>query len=292
MSTSASQISLTVDVEDYYHAANLSPVCPIKRWHFLPQRAVYSTNKTLDIFDAHGQKGTFFILASLARKYPEIVREIAKRGHEVASHGYAHKIAYFQNPIQFFRDIDRSKKILEDISGQLVTGYRAPNFSITNRNLYCYDLLKKAGFEYDSSLYPVSHKRYGNSHRSLEPEVRDTEHGPLRIYPLATYPLGKFRIPIAGGAYWRLFPEFVISSLIKNLKQKANYPLVFYFHPWELDYEQPYFKELPFLTRVRHYHGQRGFPEVIKSFLKENSSRVIKDFIPSSPTLLPEVEGR
>lgn len=268
-------ISLTVDVEDYYHAANLAPVCPIKRWHFLPQRAVYSTNKTLDIFDAYGQKGTFFVLSSLAKKYPEIVREISKRGHEVASHGYAHKIAYNQSPIQFFRDIDRAKKILEDQSGSKVIGYRAPNFSITDKNLHAYNLLKKAGYEYDSSLYPVSHKRYGNTHRTLEPETRNTEYGPLKIYPLATYPLGEFRIPIAGGAYWRLFPEFIISNLIKNLKQKVNYPLVFYFHPWELDYEQPYFKELSFLTRLRHYHGQKEFGDVVSRFLKNFGSSQI-----------------
>jgi hypothetical protein len=120
-----------------------------------------------------------------------------------------------------------------------------------------------------------SHKRYGNTHRSLEPEIRNTEYGPLKIYPLATYPIGNLRIPIAGGAYWRLFPEFIISSLIKNLKQKVNYPLVFYFHPWELDYEQPYFKELSFLTRVRHYHGQKTFDKTIERFLRTHGSRPI-----------------
>jgi len=269
-------ISLTVDVEDYYHATNLALVSPIKRWHFLPQRAVYSTNKTLDIFDANSQKGTFFVLASLAKKYPEIVHEITSRGHEVASHGYAHKIAYNQSPIQFFRDVDRAKKILEDLSGQKVIGYRAPNFSITDKNLFAYDLLKKAGYEYDSSLYPIAHKRYGNLHRSLKPESRETEFGPITIYPLATYPLTeKIRIPIAGGAYWRLFPRLLISSLIASLNKKANYPLIFYFHPWELDYEQPYFKELPFFKRIRHYHGQRTFPEILHSFLTSYKSTPI-----------------
>ncbi len=272
-------ISLTVDVEDYYHAANLAPVCPMNRWHFLPQRAVYSTFKTLDIFDAHSQKGTFFVLASLAKKHPEIVREIAKRGHEVASHGYAHKIAYLQQSKQFFRDVDRSKKILEDISGNKVIGYRAPNFSITSKNLYAYDLLKKAGYEYDSSLYPVAHKRYGNIGRSIEPEIRETEHGSLKIYPLATYPISnKIRIPIAGGAYWRLFPRFIVSQLISSLNKKANYPLIFYFHPWELDYEQPYFKDLPALTRLRHYYGQKSFPHTVHEFLKIYKSIPIGQF--------------
>lgn len=272
-------ISLTVDVEEYYHAANLAEVCPIKRWHFLPQRAVYSTNKTLDIFDAHSQKGTFFVLASLAKKHPEIVREIVGRGHEVASHGYAHKIAYNQSPLQFFSDIERAKKILEDLSGQKVTGYRAPNFSITNKNLNCYDLLTKAGYQYDSSLYPVRHRRYGNLHRAKEPEVRLTEFGPLKIYPLATYSLSdKIRIPIAGGAYWRLFPRFLISRLIASLNKEANYPLIFYFHPWELDYEQPHFKDLSFFTRIKHYHGQRSFPDTLNAFLTTYQSTPINKF--------------
>jgi len=269
-------ISLTVDVEDYYHAANLLPVCPIKRWHFLPQRAVVATNKTLDIYDAHQQKGTFFVLASLAKRYPEIVHEIVSRGHEVASHGYAHKIAYLQSPIQFYRDVDRAKKILEDLSGKKVIGYRAPNFSITEKNLHAYELLKKAGYEYDSSLYPVSHSRYGNLHRSVLPETRATEFGPLKIFPLATYPILKnIRIPIAGGAYWRLFPYFIISSLISSLQKTTDHPLLFYFHPWELDYEQPYFKELPALTRFRHYHGQKSFSEIIHSFLATYKSKPI-----------------
>lgn len=269
-------ISLTVDVEDYYNAANLLPVCPIKRWHFLPQRAVFSTNKTLDIFDANSQKGTFFVLASLAKKYPEIVREIVRRGHEVASHGYAHKIAYNQSPVQFYRDIDRAKKILEDISGQKISGYRAPNFSITNKNLFAYDLLKKAGYEYDSSLYPVRHKRYGNLHRSVEPESRQTEFGTLKIFPLATYPLAhNLRVPIAGGAYWRIIPRFIISKLIASLNQSAKYPLIFYFHPWELDFEQPYFKELSLSSRIRHYHGQKTFPDILNSFLSTYKSTPI-----------------
>ncbi len=279
----ANQISLTVDVEDYYHAASLSKVCPIKSWHQLPNRVSEMTFRLLDIFDKCDRKGTFFVLGYSAKHNPEIVREIVKRGHEVASHGYAHRVAYEQTQKQFFKDVDRSKKLLEDLSGQKVLGYRAPNFSITDKNLWAYDELSKAGYHYDSSLNPVMHHRYGNIHRSVNYEVRETKYEPLLILPMAiksfNFLLKEVRVPIAGGAYWRFFPEMIIKQALKKNLRTSTTPIICYLHPWEMDFSQPYFTELPLLTQLRHYYGIRSFSKMLESMMSEFSFTSIAKII-------------
>lgn len=276
-------LSITVDVEEYYHAANLLPVCPIKAWHQLPSRLEYSMNRVLDLFDAYNQKGTFFVLGYCAKKNPKIVKDIVGRGHELASHGYAHKIAYLQNEKQFYQDVLRAKKILEDITGELVEGYRAPNFSIRDQNLWAYDLLAKAGYRYDSSLYPVYHDRYGNPHRSVAPEQIETEHGPIQVMPLTLYSLSALgknvRVPIAGGAYWRLLPEKIISFLLRKNLEKTKLPVICYFHPWEIDGGQPYFASLPASKRFRHYMNLSGFEAKLSKIFSRFTSIPLKNLI-------------
>jgi polysaccharide deacetylase family protein (PEP-CTERM system associated) len=274
-------LAISVDVEEYYHAANLSNVCPVKSWHEMPSRLEFSTRKILDIFDRTAQKGTFFVLAYSGKRFPAIVREIVDRGHELASHGYAHKIAYFQNKKQFFQDVKRSKLILEDISGKEVIGYRAPNFSIRDENIWAYDVLTELGFKYDSSLYPVMHDRYGNIHRSRSPETRKTNYGELKIFPLTVYQpfevFPKFRVPIAGGAYWRLFPEIIIRNLLSKNLLNSDDPVICYLHPWEIDSNQPYFSSLSISKKLRHYYGIKTFEKKVESLIRNFKSIKIRD---------------
>ena len=269
INNSTPKICLSVDVEEYFHAANLSSVCPIKNWHNLPSRVEQSTYKLLDCFDQNQSKGTFFVLAYCAKRYPNLIKEIKKRGHEIASHGYAHKIAYLQSEKQFSRDIRRSKQIIEDITGESIKGYRAPNFSITEKNKWAYECLINSGYIYDSSLNPVAHSRYGNTHRKTTPEIIVYDSKKLIILPLTTYTLtNKIRIPIAGGAYWRLLPKSLIIRLLKSNTSHTSLAPICYLHPWEVDPEQPYFSQIPTSKKIRHYYGQSTFLYKVDSILK------------------------
>ncbi len=249
----------------------------------MPSRLEYSTRRVLDIFDETNQKGTFFVLGYCARRYPHIVKEIVSRGHELASHGYAHKIAYYQNRKQFFRDVQRSKLLLEDISGVQVLGYRAPNFSIKDENIWAYEVLKEVGYEYDSSLYPVYHDRYGNPHRSIAPEVRETGNGAISIFPLTIFQLSflkrSFRIPVAGGAYWRLLPEPLIRAMLSRNLATTNIPVICYLHPWEIDSGQPYFASLSAGKKMRHYYRVGGFERKLKNIMSCFSSVPIRELM-------------
>ncbi len=276
-------ICLTVDVEEYFHAANLKSECPIRSWNRLPSRIEESTENLLDIFDKSDAKGTFFILGYSAKTFPSLVKLIKSRGHEIASHGYAHKIAYHQNYKQFKRDVERSKKLLEDITGEEIFGYRAPNFSIVKSNLWAYDALIEAGYKYDSSLNPVHHHRYGNVERSRHPEwITGKNNKKLLVLPLNTFKLKgmPFPLPIAGGAYWRLLPFKIIDKAvrynIKNGSDKYGSPIC-YVHPWEIDPQQPYFPKLSANNRIRHYVGIKNFAAKINRILENFHSTSIND---------------
>jgi polysaccharide deacetylase family protein (PEP-CTERM system associated) len=262
---------ISVDVEEYFHAANLEPFIGPARWHSVPSRVEWATERTLELFDTHNARGTFFILGSTARRHTNLVRRIAEAGHEIASHGYGHRLAYEQSPKSFYRDVVKSKRILEQISGREVLGYRAPNFSIKEGNAWAYDELIRAGYRYDSSLYPIWHPRYANAQRSLDAEIIQREKGQIIVFPLAVSQYRIFgrniRIPVAGGAYWRLFPRFIMKQGLKKINNRGAW-FITYFHPWELDAEQPRVKGLSFLTRLRHYGGVDCFDDTIAYFLK------------------------
>ena len=262
--------SLSVDVEEYFHASNLEVVAPPRDWHRLQSRVVPSTEQILEMFARTNCKGTFFILGYVAARHPALVRAIAAQGHEIASHGYSHRLAFSQTPKQFFRDVLRSKRLLEDISGKPVLGYRAPSFSIRSGNSWAYDCLLEAGYRYDSSLYPIRHPRYANQDRPLASVTLDREKGKLFIMPLAVQDLHFFgreiRLPVAGGAYWRLFPRSYIHWALSGLDRKRSFNC--YIHPWEVDAAQPRFEQLSFLTKLRHYGGVKTFANTVEHFLR------------------------
>lgn len=275
--------TLSIDVEEYYHAANLAAVAPPRVWRRLPSRVVISTAKVLDLFDRCNVKGTFFVLGCVAARSPRLVREIAARGHEIASHGYAHRLAYEQSPKQFARDIRRSRRLLEDLSGTPVLGYRAPNFSIREKNSWAYDALIDAGYLYDSSVYPVWHPRYANLGAPTAPFVLKRDRGSLFELPLAAVPLHlgsrELRLPTAGGAYWRLLPGGYTRWALRRLKAEGR-SIHCYAHPWEFDAEQPVFLRLPVRTHLRHYGRVATFERRAEAFLQMFRVAPFRDVIP------------
>lgn len=263
--------TLSVDVEEYFHATNLEPWIPPGMWHRMPSRIEFSTERTLELFAEAKRQGTFFILGCSARRHPRLIQRIAQAGHEIASHGYGHRLAYEQTPRAFFRDIFRSKRLLEDLSGTPVVGYRAPNFSITAANPWAYDKLIEAGYVYDSSSYPVRHHRYGNRDQPRVSTIITRTNGKLLLFPLATTAFRcfqqEFRIPLGGGAYWRLFPQTLLDWGLSRICNFERLPMHCYFHPWELDTDQPVVAKLPWLLKIRHYGGIKSMPQRVLHFL-------------------------
>ena len=248
--------ALTIDVEDYFQvnafAANIRP----DQWDSYPLRVDGNTRRILDLLDSFSFKATFFVLGWVAERLPALTREIHRRGHEIACHGYGHELVYVIGPERFRDDIRRSKKLLEDLCGEQVNGYRAPSYSITQRSLWALDILVEEGFTYDSSIFPVMHDTYGIPDAKRFPHIRRTGAGPLVEFPLTTLPLHlgskEVRLPIAGGGYLRLLPAELIKWGIEKINTREKQPAVLYFHPWEIDPDQPRIKAT-MKSRFRHY---------------------------------------
>lgn len=247
--------ALTVDVEDYFHVSAFSECIDQKDWDSYPLRVENNTRRLLDLFDQHSVKATFFVLGWVAERTPGLVREIAARGHEVACHGYSHQLVYNQSPRIFREETIRSKTLLEDIIQAPVIGYRAASYSITGRSLWALDIIADAGFEYDSSIFPVRHDRYGIPDASVYPHRLKTPNGSWLVeFPLSTARIFGFRLPVAGGGYFRLYPYRLTRTGLKRINGRENKPFIFYLHPWEIDHEQPRIRA-SWLSRFRHYNN-------------------------------------
>jgi len=245
--------AFTVDVEDYFQVEAFSSLVEFNDWGKFESRVVKNTHIILDLLDQHNVKGTFFVLGWVAKKHPYLVKEIAIRGHEVASHGMTHKLIYNQKKEIFKNETFYSKKLLEDLSQQSVNGYRAATYSIINKSLWALDILVEAGFKYDSSIFPMRHDRYGIPDANPVPHVLTTPNGSEIIeFPISTYKTKYFTLPVAGGGYFRLFPYFLTKWGLRSINE-GNTPFVFYIHPWEVDPEQPKIENTTMLTKFRHY---------------------------------------
>lgn len=246
---------LTVDVEDYFHVSAFAGVIDREAWGALNCRVEHNTQRLLDLFDEKKVQGTFFVLGWVAERYPALVREIAKRGHEVASHGWSHQLVYEQTPEVFREETHRSKRLLEDLVQEPMRGYRAASYSITKKSLWALDILCELGFEYDSSIYPVYHDRYGIPDATREPHVLTAPSGASIIeLPLSYISIAGARIPISGGGYFRLFPYWFTQRCMRSVNRKHDLPIIFYLHPWEIDTEQPRI-HASLLSRFRHYNN-------------------------------------
>jgi polysaccharide deacetylase family protein (PEP-CTERM system associated) len=247
--------AMSVDVEDYFHVAALSEAIPRGDWDGMNRRVDQSTRRLLDLFDSSDTKATFFMLGWVAERHPELVREIQARGHEVACHGYSHRMVYDQSPEEFREETLRSKTLLEDLTGEPVAGYRAASYSITPKSRWALDILAEAGFLYDSSIFPVRHDLYGMPGAPRFPHVLTTDGGAKLVeFPPTTARLLGQNLPAPGGGYFRLYPYALSRWLIQRINRQEGQPAIFYLHPWEVDPAQPRI-EAGWRSKFRHYNN-------------------------------------
>lgn len=248
------QNALTVDVEDYFQVSAFAKSIDQNDWDKHPLRVENNTRRLMDMFDEAQVKATFFVLGWVADRNRDLVKEIAQRGHEVASHGYSHQLIYNQTPEVFREETIRSKALLEDIIQMPVRGYRAASYSITKNSLWALDILAEAGFVYDSSIFPVRHDRYGIPDAEERPHILKTPKGySLVEFPLSTARIFNYKLPIAGGGYFRLYPYALTRAGLRQVNSRKQ-PFIFYLHPWEIDPDQPSI-EAGWFSRFRHYNN-------------------------------------
>ncbi len=241
---------MTVDVEDYFQVSAFEDVLPSEKWDSIELRVDRNTHKLLDLFAENGVKSTFFTLAWVAKRCPEVIRRIVSEGHELASHGVAHQRLTTMSKEQAKQDIQTSKSILEDISGAEIRGYRAPSFSVNENNEWVYDILAESGFKYSSSTYPIEHDLYGVPNW---PRFKYTRPEGIVEIPIPTVKKKGKNVGIGGGGYFRLYPYWLSKKRIETFMGQESAPYSFYFHPWEIDPEQPKVTDASFKSKVRHY---------------------------------------
>jgi polysaccharide deacetylase family protein (PEP-CTERM system associated) len=269
--------AMSIDVEDYFQVSAFAPHIRRDEWDAMPCRVERNMDVILGLLDEANSKATFFTLGWIAERYPQVVRRIVDAGHELASHGYGHQRASDLTPEQFRDDISRAKKILEDLGGVAIRGYRAPSFSINHKNWWAVEELGNAGYEYSSSIYPVRHDHYGMPDAPRFAHRPNGETGILELPP-TTVPLFGRNLPAAGGGWFRLLPYEVSRWMLNRVNAQDNAPCMFYFHPWEVDHEQPRLQGLSAKTRFRHYvnlkHMQGRLRRLLKDFEWDRVDRV------------------
>ncbi|MHB1206543.1 MAG: XrtA system polysaccharide deacetylase [Rhodospirillaceae bacterium] len=243
---------MSVDVEEHFQVQALASRVSRGEWNTRPSRVEYSTHRILDLFASHAVKATFFTLGWIAERHPQLVARIVAEGHELASHGYDHTRVDAQTPAQFRGDIRRAKAILEDIGGSAVRGYRAATFSIGRSNLWAFAILAEEGHAYSSSINPIRHDLYGMTDAPRAAFYPTGTDG-IAEYPISTVRIWKRNWPCGGGGFFRLMPYRLSKWAISRINLTEQMPAVFYFHPWEVDADQPREAQLPLKSRIRHY---------------------------------------
>jgi polysaccharide deacetylase family protein (PEP-CTERM system associated) len=275
--------ALSVDLEEYFQVSNFERVIDRDTWPALPSRVVASAHALLQAFAETQNKATFFVLGWVAEREPALVREIAERGHEIACHGYGHQLVYEIGPQRFREDLRRARGAIEDAVQIRLRGYRAPSYSITDRSLWALDILAEEGFEYDSSIFPIRHHRYGIPDFSRVPvRIRLASGRSIREFPMTTLGMGPFKIPLAGGAYLRFFPPALFRWGFRRLISAGD-PIVLYVHPWEIDPDQPR-QAVGWKVRINHYHNLARTEARLARLLREFRFRPLA-------TVLAELES-
>lgn len=244
--------AMTVDVEDYFQVSAFERHIDRADWDRLPHRVEHNTHRILDLFDEHGVKATFFTLGWVAERYPGLVTRMVSEGHELASHGYSHVRVTQQTPAEFRADVIKTKALLEDLSGGAIKGYRAASYSINESNMWALQILEETGHTYSSSIYPVKHDLYGVPDA---PRFSFRPHGDSGILeiPITTVELFGKKLPCGGGGFFRLYPYSLSRWAMSRINQHDGQSGIFYFHPWEIDTEQPQQSGLSMKSRFRHY---------------------------------------
>jgi polysaccharide deacetylase family protein (PEP-CTERM system associated) len=279
--------ALSFDLEEYFHAEVFSGVVRPEEWPSLESRVVTSTERLLGVLDEAETSATFFVLGWIAERHPALVRTIRDRGHEVACHGHDHRMITRLTPAQFLADVRRARVVIEDAAGMAVAGYRAPTFSVVRETLWSLKMLAEAGFRYDSSIFPITHDRYG---------IPDAPRFPHRVafgpslelveFPLSTVRLLGARVPVAGGGYFRLLPYWFTHWAIRHLNQVEGKPAIMYLHPWEIDPDQP---RLPVgrLANLRHTVNVGSTESKLRRLLRDFRFAPVRDVLLASGALAP-----
>ncbi len=257
----------TVDVEEYFQVSAFESVVPREAWGRLESRVAWAIAQLLQLLARHGAGATFFVLGCVAERNPQVVREIAAAGHEIASHGWDHRRVTQQSPEEFRSSVGRTKRVLEDLAGVAVVGFRAPSFSIVPGREWALDILLEEGYRYDSSLFPVMRRGYGYPGGHRDPHWLERPAGRLAEFPPAILRRWNVNWPAGGGAYFRLLPYRLVQSALADCECRGVSG-TFYVHPWELDLEQPRLA-VPWLARLRHYGGLRGTLPRLQRLLHE-----------------------
>lgn len=289
MNAPARQV-FSVDVEEYFHVSAFERFVSRDEWPAQESRLEASMDALLELLDEAGVHGTFFILGWVAERFPNLVRTLSGAGHELASHGWWHRRVFTLTPEEFRESITKSKALLEDLGGGPVHGYRAPSFSLLPSVAWAYDILIEEGFLYDSSVFPIRRRNYGNPHAETRAHYVERSAGRILELPVATTRVAGLRLPGAGGAYLRLLPFWLVRRTVREHAERGDHG-VFYTHPWELDLEQPRLEvDLP--TAIRHYGGlsrtgprlRRLFDEYDFGPVREVYADMLKAVASSSPT--------
>ncbi len=262
------QNALSVDVEDWFQVGAFERTIDRADWDGLSHRVERNTDAVLALFDEAGVKGTFFTLGWVAERYPALMRRIAGAGHEVASHGYDHARVFTFTPDKFRADLRKSRAILEDASGQRVSGYRAPSFSIDARTPWAHPILAEEGYRYSSSVAPIRHDHYGwpESPRFAWKPVAGAA---LLELPVTTAKLGKRTLPAGGGGFFRLLPYGFSRWAVAQVNDQAKRPAILYFHPWEIDPDQPRAAGAPLRSRLRHYSNLSAMAPKLRRLMRD-----------------------
>lgn len=263
----AVQNAFSIDVEDYFHVEALSSAIDRAQWDSLDYRAEANTRRMLAILAEEGVRATFFVLGWVAKRSPQLVRDIHAAGHEVACHGLTHRTVYTQTPEVFHAETSEAKQRLEDATGAPVRGYRAATYSIVKRSLWALDILEQLGFRYDSSIFPIRHDLYGipGSPRF----AHRVASGSLLEVPITTVEYFGQRLPAGGGGYFRLLPYALFRAAVRRVNRRDGQSAVFYCHPWEIDPGQPRVAGVSAKSRFRHYTNLDRMESRLRRLLRD-----------------------
>lgn len=256
--------ALTIDFEDWYQGLEI----PCKEWSKFEDRIESSCDKLLSILDETTTRATFFILGYTSEQFPELIGKIRKANHEIATHGFSHTLIYKQTPKVFRTEMERAVKFLEDKTGEKILGHRAPFFSITKDSIWALDILGELGIKYDSSIYPVLNYRYGINGTPRFPYIIKGKNYEIKEFPVSTFKVSPVTVPVAGGAYFRIYPYLLSKSFLKMLNAEGH-AFTFYLHPWEIDPQHPRIN-LPSRISTTHYFNlaatERRFRRLLRDF--------------------------
>ena len=258
--------AMTVDVEDYFQVSAFEDVINKDSWDSQQLRVGQNTHRLLDLFAEHNVKSTFFTLGWVAKRCPDVIKRIVNEGHELASHGLEHQRATTMTRTQFEKDVYDSKAILEDVSGSVIKGYRAPSFSVNDSNTWVYEVLVEQGFIYSSSTYPIEHDLYGVP---SWPRFKYQREEGITEIPIPTIRKKNANVGIGGGGFYRLYPYWLSKRRILSFMENETAPYSFYFHPWEIDADQPYVKNANWRSKFRHYINLSRMESKIEMLLKD-----------------------